>query len=159
LISIKIEVFTPEDVTSFLTNGKKDADTAAEKKYIKVPIGKVLHKAFPGRIKKDTKIKLIEAGTNFSKIQIVTSTNNGKEYFAPAGQGPSVLNEIYTLTSDLTEIYEEKPDRNKLTDTEARKDVFNKKGLKSVKDSSEVTFTLKPIRLQSIIVQKMGENF
>ncbi|HEX8575910.1 MAG TPA: hypothetical protein VF677_06410, partial [Flavobacterium sp.] len=79
-------------MTSFLTNGEKDADTDAEKKYIKVPIGKVLHKAFPGRIKKDTKIKLIEAGTNFSKIQIVTSTNNGKEYYAPAGQVPSVLN-------------------------------------------------------------------
>ncbi|HEX8546261.1 MAG TPA: hypothetical protein VF691_04820, partial [Cytophagaceae bacterium] len=89
-------------------------------------------------IKKDTKIKLIEAGTNFSKIQIVTSTNNGKEYYAPAGQVPSVLNEIRTLTSDLTEIYEDKPDLNKLTDTVAREDVFNKKDLRSVKDSSEV---------------------
>jgi hypothetical protein len=39
---IHVEVFTPEDVTYFLTNGNKDADTDGEKKYIKVPIGKVL---------------------------------------------------------------------------------------------------------------------
>lgn len=103
-----IEVFTPDEVGNFLNNELKDGEN--NKNFAKLAEGTELKKAFPCKVIKNSRLKLLTESANYQKVEIInidvtvndrnaalgaySSTTNTYEFLAEHTDKLSVFNAL-----------------------------------------------------------------